>query len=673
MAGRIQNEDVKTLAELTGAGGSASQLINDTKIYVTANALNKQLSQAITDGDIGGGGGGGINFIVNGNAENATINNFVTYNDGAVSRPIDGTGGAPTITNVSRSIASPILYQNASWRFVKPASNVQGQGWSVPFTVQDGFMAKAIKIRFLYQVVTGTFTAGSLSADSDLIVYLYDVTNSKLIEPTNFKLYSNSSTISDIFEGEFQTSATGTSYRLIFHLATTTTNGWTLAVDEIEVSPSEYIFGTSIGNTTPFTPTLSNNTGVSANTANYRFSGDHIEVNGRVLFNATGAGAEFSVSLPPGMSVDSTKTATVPDETSFGIFQYKDNGVQFRTGNIVYASANTVRFNLDSSTQSILGTGLTSGDTLNYIYRIPIAGLQSSTKMSDGYDGRVVAFDIYKSTTQSIPNATDTKVAFNAIVFDDVGGWDSVNNRYIVRTAGKYAVKTLLSYTGNAAGIRDLQIKINGATRVRVQRLTNGPGYNTGVLGSRNFDLVAGDYIEVFTYQDSGGALNLEAGTQWTYLSVEKINGPTAIAASEFVGARYSTSAGQAVPNGVVTVVNYDTKIWDTHNSVTTGPGVWKFTAPVAGTYMISAVATLTTLTNALTTYYAQLNITGDTSKVKRIDVASSYLGLDLQGAFKLKAGDTIQYTIYQANGATRNLINSNIENTIEIVKVGAF
>ena len=54
MAGKIQNEDVKTLAELTGAGGSASQLINDTKIYVTATGLNKQLSQAIIDGDIAG-------------------------------------------------------------------------------------------------------------------------------------------------------------------------------------------------------------------------------------------------------------------------------------------------------------------------------------------------------------------------------------------------------------------------------------------------------------------------------------------------------------------------------------------------------------------------------------------------------------------------------------------
>jgi hypothetical protein len=56
---KIQNEDIKSVAELTAGGGAASQLPNDDKIYVTANGLNKTLKQAIIDEDIGGGGGGG--------------------------------------------------------------------------------------------------------------------------------------------------------------------------------------------------------------------------------------------------------------------------------------------------------------------------------------------------------------------------------------------------------------------------------------------------------------------------------------------------------------------------------------------------------------------------------------------------------------------------------------
>jgi len=61
-AGKIQDADVKSLAELTAAGGGAAQLINDSKIYVTASGLNTQLSTAISTGLIGGGGGSSLQW-----------------------------------------------------------------------------------------------------------------------------------------------------------------------------------------------------------------------------------------------------------------------------------------------------------------------------------------------------------------------------------------------------------------------------------------------------------------------------------------------------------------------------------------------------------------------------------------------------------------------------------
>lgn len=71
--GRIQNDDVKTLAELTGSGGSMSQLINDTKIYISANGLNVQLSTAISTGALGGGGGGSLQWIESANAPSPSV------------------------------------------------------------------------------------------------------------------------------------------------------------------------------------------------------------------------------------------------------------------------------------------------------------------------------------------------------------------------------------------------------------------------------------------------------------------------------------------------------------------------------------------------------------------------------------------------------------------------
>jgi hypothetical protein len=59
MAGKIQGADVKTEAELISAGATASSLIRDTQIYISANSINKTLDDAIIDGDVSGGGGGG--------------------------------------------------------------------------------------------------------------------------------------------------------------------------------------------------------------------------------------------------------------------------------------------------------------------------------------------------------------------------------------------------------------------------------------------------------------------------------------------------------------------------------------------------------------------------------------------------------------------------------------
>jgi hypothetical protein len=50
------------------------------------------------------------------------------------------------------------------------------------------------------------------------------------------------------------------------------------------------------------------------------------------------------------------------------------------------------------------------------------------------------------------------------------------------------------------------------------------------------------------------------------------------------VAATYYLSANQST----VSQINFDTKLTDTHNAVTTGVGIWKFTAPVPGIYLFS-------------------------------------------------------------------------------------
>lgn len=51
MAGEIQDDNIKSAAELVSGGGTAAQLPNASKVWVTA--FSKSLAQAITDQDIG--------------------------------------------------------------------------------------------------------------------------------------------------------------------------------------------------------------------------------------------------------------------------------------------------------------------------------------------------------------------------------------------------------------------------------------------------------------------------------------------------------------------------------------------------------------------------------------------------------------------------------------------
>ena len=58
----------------------------------------------------------------------------------------------------------------------KPASNVQGQGWSTDFTIDRGAVGAPMMIKMTYKIASGTYV------DNDVGVYLYDVTNASFIQ-----------------------------------------------------------------------------------------------------------------------------------------------------------------------------------------------------------------------------------------------------------------------------------------------------------------------------------------------------------------------------------------------------------------------------------------------------------------------------------------------------------
>jgi hypothetical protein len=164
-------------------------------------------------------------FITNGHFEvNAT--GWATYADAAGASPVDGTGGAPTVTFV-RSTASP-LNGLASGLFTKDAANRQGEGTSFDFTLPTGYTSQTLTIR-------AQTAAGAGYVSGDLRVYVYDVTNTTVITPSTTAI-DTSGKIRVTF-----VATTSTSYRLIFHVATTSATAYTFKFDDVSIDLLDFV------------------------------------------------------------------------------------------------------------------------------------------------------------------------------------------------------------------------------------------------------------------------------------------------------------------------------------------------------------------------------------------------------------------------------------------------
>lgn len=603
---------------------------------------------------------GDINYILNGHAEVNTAG-WATYADAAQSTPVDGTGGSPSVT-WTQTTTSP-LDDLGSFVFTKDAVNRQGQGVSYAFTIDSASQAKVMTITCDYIVGSGTFVAGSSSVDSDLEVFIYDVTNSVLIQPSTYKLYSNSSTIPSQFIANFQTSYNSTSYRLIFHCATTSASAYTVKFDNVKVSPQQYTYGTPItylGNLGTITVTAVTSNPTKGTVGTDRITGSRI--GNRVLldyqYQQTAAGSsaagsgDYLFALPAGMSFDSsiitpysgtihttntglalayvgTATMTQGTRTSIGTC-YAYSATTFRVWfTAATADGSTLVNYVISSSQS----GFTEAATIGYAFNInaAIQGYSSAVQMSDSTTQQVVAASYWCST--NFAASTTVPINFDSKDFDTTGS---------VTTSA-----TAWKYTAPVAGVYQVSMFTNvvGTTTANYVIYKNGSAYKSLFYsisaapsgGCQELQLNAGDYIDIRPSTAAtvvGGSLTA-AGT--AIITIQRISGPASIAATDTVAASYYLSANQSLTANT-TIINLDTKIFDKTNMVTTGAS-WKATAPVAGTYLVTLSASYTS--GAAGSIYLRVNGTSQKFMPSVDTSGGTFNGTTL---ISLLAGDYIDF-----------------------------
>lgn len=186
----------------------------------------------------------------------------------------------------------------------------------------------------------------------------------------------------------------------------------------------------------------------------------------------------------------------------------------------------------DTNCIQVTGTGSSSSP----FAASPILDPDSDNLLSCGASGLLAKLDAarldppsvsaFRQTAQSISTGAATAVSMTAEDWDTDSMHDLVTNneRVVANTTGIYAAEARASFDNNATGIRELWIQANGSEMIA--RVNNDPGVND-FADLHVSDLwladTVGDYLRIIVFQNSGGALDIQApggDTQATGLRV---------------------------------------------------------------------------------------------------------------------------------------------------------
>jgi hypothetical protein len=596
-----------------------------------------------------GAGGAGINYITNPDGTSTT--GWAAYADAAGTTPVNGTGGSPTIT-LTASGTNP-LRGVSSFLLTKDAANRQGEGVSTDFTIDRVDQTQLLQISFDYQIASGTY------ADGDLRVFLYDVTNSQVLELSvrNVPAINTFAT----FQSFVQAPVNSTSYRLIIHVATTSALAYTFKFDNVRVGPaiSASVGGTIVAAkyteasgsqtfadntiTTMILGTKSYDTTNSFNTATgeytvpetgiYKVTGIATQVNGTSMT----AGNQFQLILKKNTVVDSYMALHNVEVTASpngrGVSGSAD--VSCVKGDILEVAVYQNR----GSAISLLSDS--TGVQVSF-FKIDGAG--------SGASGGVVAAAYSQNSNLAV--TASTAINFADKVFDTNAGYSA--GTYTVPQTGYYQINTRM-FTASANA---LYLYVNG---VIVSQGSDGSASEPATVSELRY-LVAGDLV-TFRPLNSG---TTSGGGYLTNFSMVQVTNPTAIQPNQLVVAKYSCTTTPSFTT-LATIV-YDTKVQDTHAAYNSSTGV--FTAPVTGTYSFSANAVSSSVfgggqnwdffaykNGSIIEGFDWIKGSGDSNTVRSVKASSTV---------QLAAGDTFEIQT-QTSGTTITLAGSTLPSLFSI------
>lgn len=638
----------------------ASPIAGQKKVYPKSDGKLYTLNSAGVEVAVGAGSSGGINYLsANPDAE-TTIAPWVTSHNTAASAIPDTGFVAGTTTTWARTTVSP-LRGVGSFLVTKDAANRQGEHADYAFTIDQADQGQVLSIQADYTVASGTY------ADGDLNVWIWDPVNNVAIQPAGFKILNTTAQLK--IAATFQTATNSNLYKLIVFVASTSASAYSVKFDNWYVGPQLKSYGPFISDRVAYVPTITN-FGTTTSVAFYsKRVGDELYVWGTFIAG-TGVASLGTITLGynganNNVTGDTTKIASGTHLVGHGAVSA--SSAAFFGVDVLYNSA-TNALNLSQQTSSsngltaVNGSSFSAGSEVDFFAQVPIVGWSSGQLLSSDADTRVVAARFTKNGNQTTA-AADNIITAWSVDYDTNGGLTG-GNTYTVQVPGYYRI-ALFAQIGATSAVAGY--KINGGA-------TSYMG--TGAASTTTFDrasgsdvrkLGAGDVITPVLF--TSGAVSILAPT--TTFSIERLSGPSQIAASESVNARYGGST-TTLTNSATSKIAFTTKQSDSHNAFSTDT----FTVPTPGKYRVTmsielasfaAGAAGNTLQGTIFKNGSQYSQKTESAKTTT-SVIHSVLVTD---TIPCVAGDTLDGRIFHTLGATPAINNSVVTSYITFERVG--
>jgi hypothetical protein len=627
----------------------------DLKLYAKCCGGFFKLDACGNEIPVGSGGVGGINYIDNFDIEIGTCC-YNTYADCACTCATDGTGGCTINVLISQeTCACLVLRETGSLKFAKDAANRQGQGWSYDFCIDNTDQAKKLYISFDYDASDADY------ADGDIRFQIYDKTNATLIRTNGEDLKGGKGS----HLAWFQTAPDSTSYRLIAHVSSTNAAAYCVYFDNIQVGPREPALAES--RKIIFTASGNDGTAYTANTENVSFT---------ETFDLTNSwdGRIFTAPYTGDYHIEGGLQAT-GSVCSWNIYLFtgpnaccltQDRKIAFNGGISTVYFSTAVKLTKGEMFSIRTSDTFTGSNSLNHWLTVIS---NSPNQVSEDIGNREVRVEGAGNGGETITASTEG-INFTKVV-DTTSSWVQEGahgtDTFIAPETGLYILTGRVYATAAQTAWSILSY------------VDSGSGYSASKSIGRN-DGDAGDTVIQFSgmeYLNKGDKLQIVSNRTITlnsatalnhHIDITKFSMPQTVLETETVYAKYSTNAGVSIPSGCETILKYEDKTIDSHNSYCVTCGI--YTVPVTGTYLL--MSSYSHQGNAVRSFYHHARVNGTrvaSGAMSRSSSSSNRKTVYTQVVVDVVVGDTIDFTMLASSSGSAMYTDGNF-NTMSIMRI---